>query len=780
MTEPACSRVVALGRGAIAVSRDGVVIHSPIGTLALDGREIATLVDLMADALCAAHSRVPIVSALAPSLRPSAEKFLDLLTRVSLFVESCEDMEQGGLTEWQAVYARFVGDRPADAAHRLARGRILFVGLEPWAATAAQHIALAGVPFLHFECAEKTRRGELANALRKIAPACNVTCGVSDSEFAPPSATWSLVLDGMPSTAFQRHKELARFAHMNRCPLMFAAIEGAEVILGPLTIPQETACWECYRRRRLTNWDSAWVVPTLHQLNSSLDSSCSMGKDGTSYVCPPSAQDTLGQLVSEEVLKQILFSNGCAVRGRVLIQNFVSRETSSHLILPAPHCDVCGGAKAATNFQPVSRNPFDASSVEDLLQKTEGIVDSKIGIIAGVAIRTRRDDEPLLPICAHASVSGYSDGYVHEGRNDEAGGKGLTAVEAMIGAIGEALERYSATIVDEEAIVRARRAELDGDVLDPESMHLYADFQYDQPSFPYRRYSPDRRYPWIRGSWLDNEAESVWVPALLAYFLSGSGDTTFCQVTSNGLATGVGYHDAALRATLELIERNAYMESWTQRKPGIRILRDDQIMLESRQIIESIERLGASLELYLLPSRVTVPVVLCLGLGDGQRWPGISVTTAAGWNAQSAIHRAVIEHAYSCVHVRRTMLSSPEAIPKSAEDVRTFRDHALFYASIDRRASCAFWRTNSKSAVSITQIESWDNLSVQDKAHKLMGHGMRIAVVDVTSPDLRLTNIRVVRALSESAYQLVCGAGLQRRVSNHQGFITNSDPHPMA
>ena len=793
MNPPTPLRYLRLGSGAVVVSRDGVILRSPSGTLALDGTGIATLAERLIDALTGARARSDVLDELDPVLRAHGQKFLDLLTRLSLTIEPPVSPATPQLTAWQAVYARLIGEPPDEARRRLSHARVLFVGLESWAVFAAQHLAHAGLPVIHVtddamprvedpSQGARPRSSALAEMLLDIAPSCAFThsqlAWTSDGDLVLPSRTWSVVVDAMPATSVSIHRRLARFAHRNLYTTIFSAVDGAELIVGPITVPHQTACWECYYRRRLSNCAKPWVAPALHRLLGGDDSPSSFDDANPERICPPSAPSMLGHLVAEEVLKTILFPTAPTLRGRVAVHNLVNRESSSHTILPAARCDVCGGAESVADHHDPPQNPFDAESVEDLLRRAQGIVDSRTGIISAIALRIRRADEPVLPMCAHACVAGHTDGVVHEGRNDGVGGKGLTAVEAMIGAVGEALERYSASIVDERLIVEARRAELHGDVVDPANMPLYPEHQYRRPGFPYQRYCPDRKYPWVRGRWLDDHG-AVWVPALLAYFVTGSGETNFCQVTSNGLATGAGYDDAALRASLELIERDAFMQSWTCRRPGIRLRRDKHLQLETLYIVESLERLGARIELYLLKSRVDVPVVLCLGLGDGRHWPGVSVTTAAHWNPQQAAHKAVVEHGYSCVYVRRAMLDNTAVIPRSAEDVRTFLDHALYYVPVERQKLCEFWRSSRASSVSIGDAESWEQLDSRHKARELVRRGMNIAIVDVTSPDVKLTGLRVVRAICEDAHPLYCGVALQRTRERAERGDPDENLHPM-
>src|SRR6185295_19453658 len=108
------------------------------------------------------------------------------------------------------------------------------------------------------------------------------------------------------------------------------------------------------------------------------------------------------------------------------------------------------------------------------------------------------------------------------------------------------------------------------------------------------------RHPWVRGRWLGSE-EPVWVPAILAYLsLTVRREHLICQGTSNGLAAAADVEEAALRATLELVERDAFMAAWLTASPGRRIVIDDDPLLAG--LLASLETLGPAIELYVLPT----------------------------------------------------------------------------------------------------------------------------------------------------------------------------------
>ena len=146
-------------------------------------------------------------------------------------------------------------------------------------------------------------------------------------------------------------------------------------------------------------------------------------------------------------------------------------------------------------------------------------------------------------------------------------GKGLTVSGAVLSAVGEAIERYSASLPDSDRIVWAKPSELD-EFLDPRECGLYTDAQYESDEFPYVRFDPEIEHPWVQGKWL-HDGTPVFVAAIDAFLLIKiQKEQLFSQGTSNGLAAATDFEEAALRATFELVERDALMTAWLTATPG--------------------------------------------------------------------------------------------------------------------------------------------------------------------------------------------------------------------
>jgi thiazole/oxazole-forming peptide maturase SagD family component len=428
----------------------------------------------------------------------------------------------------------------------------------------------------------------------------------------------------------------------------------------------------------------------------------------------------------------------------LLIVNAETGRASFHRVVPLPECPVCGGAAALSRTDGHAETRLSENdSPESVLAALGGFVDPRTGIISRLVLE-EQEAEVIVATAAppHLASRRFPIGW----------GKGLTLSGALLSAVGEAIERYAPSLPDSRCIVWKRPDELDGEFLDPREFSLYTAAQYERGDFPFVPFDPEIRHPWARGKWLAGGG-AVWTPALFAYLaLPLQRAQDFCQGSSNGLAAAWNWDEAALRATLELVERDAFMTAWDGEKPGQRVAVDD---VQLRRVVESVERLGANVEVYALPSACGT-VVLCLALGDGETYPGATIGLSANLDAALAMRGAILELAQTGPHLRRMMQSGAWRIPERAEDVREMPDHAAYY--FPARRAAAFDRLRTKDApVSIRDLPEGRSLT-----------HLRVALVDVTSADVATGPFRVVRAISPDLRPISYGYGLERAGSSRE------------
>lgn len=146
--------------------------------------------------------------------------------------------------------------------------------------------------------------------------------------------------------------------------------------------------------------------------------------------------------------------------------------------------------------------------------------------------------------------------------------------QAAASAVGEAVERYCGNLLDTLPVTFGSYRELSGRrgirVLDPSSLVLYSDEQYETPGFPFVRLTEDLPVHWVPGRSLTT-GEDLLVPASMVYvnwFTAGYSSapvTNFCPFA--GIAAGPTQEYAIASALEEIIERHVTMVWWLNAHP---------------------------------------------------------------------------------------------------------------------------------------------------------------------------------------------------------------------
>jgi ribosomal protein S12 methylthiotransferase accessory factor len=525
---------------------------------------------------------------------------------------------------------------------------------------------------------------------------------------------------------------------------------GSEVFYGPFTEPDQTACWNCCRLR---------FADSVSDENDAIDDA------------------TTAKVIADNTILAIRYP-GIAAYGCVLVDD--GSKSSLHSVTPMPWCSVCGAAvrSGEPRLSPVTISLHVPEDLRILADPRGGIV-RRLLLFEGDG-----GEAPRVPICCSAAIGPYEDENTsHPGFAGE--GKGATREEAVRSAIGEGVERYSASRWSPENVILASFAELGSQAFDPRCLVLYDEAQYAQEHFPFAPFDPDRPIHWTAGRWLDT-GESVWLPALATYMnFPASREEQFGQASSNGLAAGATLEDATLRALYELIERDAFLLYWLARRPARRIAEDGCEAITERALRE-VERLGARTELYLLDVGTRVPTVVCLGLGDGRSWPGATIGLGTHANIDVAVRRAALEHGHCGTYIRRLMREDRHKDVRRPEDVLTGLDHSLYFVHPENTGALDAFRGGVERPASLVDLRSeyQEGATLAACVSKLLEAGIRTAAADVTSPDVALAPIRVVRAFGTFMQPIHFGNAWRRlRNPRLEAMLVGEAetmPHPIA
>ena len=803
----------------VTFTADAALFRTDLGTIALDGPDVVSFLTRLVPLLDGSSDVDGIARTLAHEYtRASVVALVGLLVQRGLVedvqdVASSDGFEHDTRFTGQVEYFAQWTDDPFAALQHLRNARVIVVGLEPWGIGTAVELAASGAGTLHLVDDRAVSDGDLlaarvltrdhvgsrrtdavAAVLAGSAPWTVVTTGTFDGGDPRgdliPRGQWDLVIATTTVDDLATLDAVARTTQTRGIPSLYAHLDRLDAVVGPLVIPGETACWNCTRLRQLATSDTAAAA---HQLQHVLLRE-RMPPRRRTYLAPMAGQ--LAHLIALEAIKFLTRYVPSTLAGRVLTQDLVRLDTAWHTVIRMPWCTVCGGATSSGALGgPVTPGASqrsgagvprldEAASPEALRARLAGWVDARVGIVRALHVNAPDIDEPELPYTTSALLADYTDGEFHAREPELGSGKGLTTVEALIGAVGEAIERYSAARVPPGRTRRATARALGGDVLAPARLAHYDDVQYARSDFPFARLDPEQSIEWTLGRWLGTD-QPVWVPAFSTYYnLHAPRAERFCQVSSNGLAAGASHDDAAMRAVLELVERDAFTLTWLAQLPGTRLTVDDGLDVGTREVQRQLEGCHATIELYLLDGGLGIPTVMCLALGDGVRWPGATVALAAHPDPRRAARKALLEQGHVGPYIRRLMRDGAHRVPDTPDDVRSLLDHALYYVPRARQSAFDFLRFTGEAPVPVGALPVRGALTEAECAALFAREGVRVAIADVTAPDVATGPFRVARALGEDVQPIHFGHGLAQRanprLARRAVHGLHPHPHPLA
>jgi ribosomal protein S12 methylthiotransferase accessory factor len=405
---------------------------------------------------------------------------------------------------------------------------------------------------------------------------------------------------------------------------------------------------------------------------------------------------------------------------------------------------------------PVGADPF--ARLSDALMT---LVDARTGIVRHVAEEPRRPDFP--DIVQFAAQTCDTEAFLPHAAFGKTGGCAVSRPAALAKAVGEAVERYSAAVHDEDAAPLATARAAPFPVVPPGDWALNDPAQYALPDFDWEPFTPDTPVRWamardlVSGAVLGVPAAMVHVPF---YFYPASGEPAICQPISTGLACHCSPEEALIGGLCEVIERDAFMIAW---QAGLSRAQIDRRTLSRRNadLLARLESTGARVTLLDATLDTGVPVVMAVQTHEAPDMPAITVAASAALSAEEAVRKAMEE----ATHTARWMFYlkgrlGPLDPGPDFDAVDGQERHLQFWAEHANRPLAGFL-TASAERVAMADLPSPGTGDPQADLAMLTGRiaatGHRPLGVDITPPDVADAGLSVVRALIPGFQPLIMG-----------------------
>jgi ribosomal protein S12 methylthiotransferase accessory factor len=336
------------------------------------------------------------------------------------------------------------------------------------------------------------------------------------------------------------------------------------------------------------------------------------------------------------------------------------------------------------------------------------------------------------------------------GANIAGSGAALDREEARAAAIGECLERYSASIVPQEDLVIASYEAL---TLGGYSAHEPSDWALFDPiqQVGYPSFSPDLRIAWTEG-WNLSTNRSTFLPACFSYLSSSpvlrtSGASVIGPSVSTGCACATNRTESLFKGLCELVERDAFMIAWRNRLPLPEIAIDEDSALYDVYRAR-FARPGLEYRIWQTSLDLSVPSFFGVLLDRRRPRTRAIVGGAAHPDAERAVQKTLCELTQGLAWLEH--LADDTAPPISSYDhIRSFTDRARLYAfQYDPNAfSFLFGRRETMALSSVASRRDPLEVLLNGLVKDLVDHGLQPCAVDLTPDDVRACGYVVTRVV---------------------------------
>ncbi|MFK4221524.1 TOMM precursor leader peptide-binding protein [Streptomyces sp. NPDC019890] len=531
-------------------------------------------------------------------------------------------------------------------------------------------------------------------------------------------------------------------------PWLLAKPHGVEPWIGPVLTPGSGPCWTCMAHRLRQHRQPEQYIGSALGVTAPL----------APRVATPASRTLALQLIALETAKW-LAGYRCEKQSSIWTLNTVQSLSRHHPVERRPQCPECGDPQLVSSrvrkALSLTRRPkatltgggHRALTPRQVLDRYQHLV----GDVAGVVHRLQRSPDSPDFLNAYLSgsnpaVAGHGLAAIRYGIRSQSGGKGVTELDAKVGALCEALERYSATFHGDEPRTKASYEELGDGAIHPNQCQLYHDQQYAvrhewntiHPPFQYVCDPFDEKavVDWTP-VWSVTHNRHRMLPTAMLYFATPqSPGPVFARADSNGNAAGSSLEDAVLQGFLELVERDAVALWWYNRTRQPAVSLDsfaDPWIDEMRSRYAELHR-----ELWVLDltSDLRIPAMAAVSRRTDQPEEEIMFGFGCHFDPGIALRRALTEMNQFLPGLLNTSFLAEDPVLADWCTRRTLANQP--YLAPDPAASV-------RSRAQFAYTPRGDLLDDIHAVEELVrSRGMELLVLDQTQPDIGIPVVKVI------------------------------------
>lgn len=541
-----------------------------------------------------------------------------------------------------------------------------------------------------------------------------------------------------------------REARKKKHPWMVVKPYGSTIWAGPIFESKKTGCWECLATRLKKNRAEESYIEK---------------QKGIERFSPPllaTLQCTkhLGyNFIALEIFKWIFLGKNEKLEGKVLTLDTLSFKMEEHVLVRQPQCP-CASSNQSFDKKPLilksrkkpgnNAGGFRSISPEETLKKFSHLISPITGVV-----------QHIIPISSSygSSIHVYQGGANHalnkkafhhkvENFRMLSGGKGITEMDAKVGCLCEAIERYSCIFQGYEPSIKKSYAELKEEAIDPREVLLYSEEQHKnrEKTNPISSnfnsvatpFSEEAQYDWTPLWSLTNQCYKYYPTQCCYFHYYGEKTRWNALANSNGCAAGNSLEEAILQGFLELVERDGVAIWWYNRLQRPRL---DLTSFKHPYIAKHLheyEQLGRECWALDLTTDLNIPTVAAfsrLKTGEEEK---IFMGFGAHLDMESALLRALTE-------MNQFLMSAP------------FWENDNVKSSNEKKEICEWMNDvtvenqpylKGEGKRMASDFPTWNSTDLLDDIHHCQTTieklGMEFLVLNYTRPDIELPVVLVI------------------------------------
>lgn len=374
----------------------------------------------------------------------------------------------------------------------------------------------------------------------------------------------------------------------------------------------------------------------------------------------------------------------------------------------------------------------------------ERICNPTIGLVTSLFQWVPEPDDPKIYMVA--SKISKKDLNGHCVASDINSAAGLTLEEAYRAAVGESIERYSASFVHRDVIL-SRYVDLEETAIKPSKFAFYADEQYKEQNFCYDEFTETSYIGWTKAVSLTDKKIKL-IPASTVYlpYIRNDREDKIWDCVSTGLACSITIEDAILRGIYEVIERDAISNMWFNKlsMPIVDISRYSDIY---NLFKKRIEIPNCNYHFVDITTDIAIPTIFGVLEENGG---GLLVSASTNNDPVEALKKVMIELSQGRISWKKDFVQGidKEFMPDFS-DIRDFKTRAQLYTKPYMKKFASFVYSSDKiSHLNKRKIVADSEMQLlREIVNLLKEKGLEILYVDLTPIDLMETGYHVVRVI---------------------------------